>query len=140
MFFIRTPEVGTNPGGQFLCCQQPIGLHNVPFAMHPVGFHRIEPGTLAGQGTHDNPYATARLLHLPVMAAQPLPDFATVMPRGIIPHQEQGGGPALLPLGPTPGQKGGGDGTHGAAGHEPQPDLFRRRLWSAKLSLPSPYR
>ena len=49
MGFIGTAKVGTDALGQLLGREDPIGFNDLPFAMDPFGFNRIEPGTLRRQ-------------------------------------------------------------------------------------------
>ena len=57
--------------------------------MHPLGFNRIQPRTLAGQAANDQP-ATTVSLDSAVIGFDPLAHNLAVVPRRIVPDHEQG--------------------------------------------------
>lgn len=124
MWFMRTSEMGTDTVSQFLCSEQADRLDHVAFAMPPVGFNRVEPGTLGGQRTDDEAHALALLAHLSVVRLDPVAYFFADVPGAIIPDQQQGLFASLLYLVAAPGQLLCRDAADGSAIHETQPDLF----------------
>ena len=45
---IGTTEVGTNALRQLLSREYPVAFHDLAFAMDPLRYNRVEPGTLPG--------------------------------------------------------------------------------------------
>lgn|SRR5512135_606179 len=91
MWLIRTMKIGTNPFSKLISGEQAIRLNYRPLAVHPFRFNGIEPGALFGQKKGQDAYAFARLLHLLVVRAYPIPNKLADMPGGMIPDQEPGG-------------------------------------------------
>ena len=74
---------------QFVYTQLPIRFGNGPLAMHPFGFDAVQPGTLAWQGAHHDATA-AFLLDAPVVRLEPRTHGLADVPRGIVPHHQEG--------------------------------------------------
>ena len=126
MWLMSAVEGFTNPVGQGLGRQSPIGFNHPPFCVYPVGFNRIEPGTPGRQPARHNPHSLTRLFDSLVVRAQPRPHFVTGMPRRIIPNHQQG---ALTLRGQfltTPRQILRRDATHRPPIHKAQPHLRGR--------------
>src|SRR5438105_15820306 len=70
---------GADALDQFGGGQQAIWFHDLALAVQPLGFDRIEPGTLAGQQGTDEARALARELYLAVVLAHPGPDDLAVV-------------------------------------------------------------
>src|SRR5918999_1446907 len=124
MLFISAAKVITDPLGQFPATEQPVGLHHFAFGMGPAGFYGVEPGTLGGQGTGQNPYPLPFPFDLTVMLLNPALYVLTNVPGGIIPHQEQSLLAQRLQLATAPLQESDGYATDRMALHKAQPDLF----------------
>ncbi len=104
--------VGTDALHQFGHWKQPSWFSHSPFVMNPLGFNRVEPGTLAGQPTDNQPTA-ALLLDQAVMSFNPSPNLVADVPGSIVPNEKQGPFPLSSKISQKPRQKGGGDSTRG---------------------------
>ena len=125
MRFPCTAIIRTNAGFQFCGAQQPLGLRHGPFAMHPFGLDGIEPGAFDGQPTRHNADPVPGALDALIVLPQPGSDRLTLVPRGVIPAQQQRGHPlGRQPL-TAPRQEVDGDRTDGTPCHEAQQHLFR---------------
>src|SRR5262249_7508752 len=89
MRFRITSVVSIDAAFEFLRTQSPVGLCHRPFAMHPFGLNGIEPRALHGQPAGHDPYAVSCGFHPLIVLAQPGAYRVTLVPRGIIPEQEQ---------------------------------------------------
>ena len=92
--------------------------------MEPHGLDGVEPGALDRQVAVDDADASARLLDLLVVGADPGADLGADVPGGVVPDQQQRGLSRSLQLRAAPGQELGGDRTDRAAVDEAQPDLL----------------
>lgn len=123
MLGVLTVEIGTDPIDEFVFTQEAVWFDDSPLGVNPMRFEAIQPGTLDGQLTDDDPHA-ARRLGVSVMSPAPAPDFLAAMPAGIVPHQQQG----LLALGfqvlADPLEEGGGDVAYRATIHEAYQNLL----------------
>src|SRR5947207_15808271 len=82
--------------------QQAIWFHDLALAVQPLGFDRIEPGTLAGQQGTDEAHTLARALDLAVVLAHPVPPDLAVVPGGVGPNpQDRDLAAHAGPCGPT---------------------------------------
>lgn len=124
MIFTRAIQGSTNPFLQLTRWQRAVGFDNPPFAMHPLGFDRVEPGALDRQRAYKNADALACLCHLPIVGTDPVVDRTTGMPASVIPNQDPYPLALLLQLVTAPSQKLGGNRTHWTAIHKAQPDGF----------------
>src|ERR671930_468181 len=127
MGFMSTPIIGTDPIRQLLSTEQPVRFDHRPFPMDPFGLNRVEPRAFTRQPTCDNAHATPLLFDLAVMRPQPLPHSLALMPRSIVPHQQQGTLAQAIQAVTAPGQKLGREGTDGLSRGKPQPELFWSR-------------
>ena len=128
MGFIGTAKVGTDAFGQLVRREDPSRFDDLAFGMNPLGFDRVEPGTLRRQVEGQNPHACSRLLDLAVVLPDPAADLLADMPGGGIPDQQPVPPPLLSQPLRTPVQELGGDGTHRPPGDEAQRDLRAIRL------------
>ncbi len=71
MGFIGATKIGADALRQLASRQQAIKLHHVALGMDPLGFNRVEPGTLGGQQEGQHPHAFARLFDPSVVLAYP---------------------------------------------------------------------
>lgn len=126
MRFVNTAIRSTHALRQFVCREQASGLDYAPFAMHPVGFDRIEPRAFHWQQATDDPHAAVPFDVL-IVVANPLSDGTTAMPRGVVPDQQPRRlAQRLQPLA-DPRQELGRDLADGTPLYEPQPNLLTFR-------------
>jgi hypothetical protein len=135
---IGTTEVSIHPLYQFCRRQQTGGFDHRSFPMDPMRFQGVEPGAFAGQRTTHNPDALVFPFDLPVMLAEPLPHGLAVVPRRVIPHQQQRGLVQRRQLGADPGQEGDGHRTHRAIDHEAQPHVLVAHALDSPLLYQQP--
>src|ERR671919_3027105 len=128
MLFISTAKVITDPLGQFPATEQPVGLHHFAFGMGPAGFDGIEPGTLGGQGTGQNPYPLASALDSAVVVLNPALYFLANVPGGVVPHQEPRLLAQRLQLATNPHQESDSHPTDGTTLHKTQPPFLLQRF------------
>ncbi len=128
MRLVGTGEIGTDPISQLIGREQASWLNYCPFAMDPLGFDGIEPGTLdrqlAHQQTDSRPGAFDRL----VMRTHPGAYRLANVPGGVVPDQDPDRDALLLQSGATPVQKLDGTGADRATLDKAQPDRFLRLL------------
>ena len=84
MRFIGATKVGTDPFRQLASRKHPVGLDDIPFAVDPFGFNRVEPGTLGGQEERQDAHAFAGLLDLLIVLAYPGAYGLAFVPGGVI--------------------------------------------------------
>jgi hypothetical protein len=124
---MRTSIIGTYPLGYLLRGQDMGRFDHGAFPMDPLGLDGVQPGTFTRQPTRDDAHSTPCLLDVAVMRSQPRPHQLAFVPRGIVPHQQQGtlfeGSQPVT----APGQKLERQRTHGLACGKPEPELRRRR-------------
>ena len=89
MIEARTREGGTNAVFHLGGREQSGGLDDAPFAMDPLWFDGIEPGTLGGEKAGDDANATPAQIDEPIVRAHPASHAMTAMPGGVIPDQEE---------------------------------------------------
>jgi hypothetical protein len=128
MWLIRASKVSTDALGQLARRQQTSRFDHSPFAMHPFGFDRIEPGTLFGQHQRQNAHALTRLLDLLVVRSDPGAHHLAHMPGRMIPDQEPVALALCLQTPATPVQKLQGDGAFWTTGDKAQPHPLAHRL------------
>ena len=63
--------VGTDALTNLSRREQGSGFNNRTLAMHPFGFNGIEPGTLDGQQTQDDPHTFAAQFDEPIVIPNP---------------------------------------------------------------------
>ena len=123
-------KVGTDAISEFLSSQESGWLDDSAFAMRPMRFNGIEPGTLGGQETSNDSNAVALLSYFSIVRAYPTTHRSADVPGGIVPNHEQCLLTSLFQLVATPRQVLDGDVTDWATIHETEPDLFWQGLWS----------
>ena len=64
MGFVGTLEDSADARGEFAGREQAVGFDHLALAMHPLGFDRVQPRALDGQGAGHDPHAAARLADL----------------------------------------------------------------------------
>src|SRR5215204_6639012 len=126
MRLMDTAEGPTNPIGELISTEQPLGLNYLAFAMNPLGFYRVEPRALGGQQTRHYPHSgfASAVFDLAVVGGDPLPDLVALMPGGVVPDKKQGLLAPPLELLTAPREKLCSYSAHGAAIYEPQPGLL----------------
>src|SRR5829696_9016168 len=68
---MRTVEDPTDPLGQLVSCEQPVGLDHLALAMDPLGLYRVEPRALLGQKAYDDPHSRDAVFDFSVMRGNP---------------------------------------------------------------------
>src|SRR5215217_6311392 len=125
MFVVRTVESRADSLGQLVSREQSIGLYNLALTMNPLGLHRIEPRTLLGQQTTNDPHPfLLALFESPVALPDPAPDLTAYVPTGVVPDQKQHLLAELFELLAAPLKKLGRYGAHWATVHKPKPTPF----------------
>src|SRR5215210_174259 len=125
MFVVRAVESCADSFGQFVGAEQTVGLYHLTFAMNPLGLHSIEPRTLLGQQTTDDPHPfLLALFQSPVAPTDPAANLAAYVPTGVVPDQHQHLLAQSSELPAAPLKKLGGDGAHRTAVHKAQPRLL----------------
>jgi len=108
--------------------QQASPFHHGPFAMHPLGFDRIEPGASRRQLESQEAHPRACLFDLLMaFSDQGLHDFAE-MPGGMIPDQQPGVLPLRRQLLAAPVEKLSGDVADWTHSHKTKPYLIALRI------------
>src|SRR5689334_7247163 len=90
MRFRITSVIGTDAAFEFLRTQPPVCFCHRTFAMPPFGLNRMEPWAVHRQPEGHDPYPVSWCLHSLIVPAQLGAYRLTLVPRGIIPDQEQG--------------------------------------------------
>src|SRR5215210_9580890 len=125
MFVVRAVESCADSFGQFVGAEQTVGLYHLTFAMNPLGLHSIEPRTLLGQQTSDDPHPfLLALFQSPVAPTDPAANLAAYVPTGVVPDQHQHSLAQSLKLLAAPLQKARGYPAQRAAVHKAQPSLL----------------
>src|SRR5215213_9437349 len=120
------PKIGTDPRFNRRQGQRLGWFQDATLRVHPVRFNRIQPGTVDGQKTQDDPHPCALPgFDAPIVRAHPRPHLLAPVPRGVIPDHH----PDPLAFGAqsrtAPGQELRGDPTDGPSGHKADPDPIR---------------
>src|ERR687897_2565016 len=70
---MRTTKSPAYPVGELIRTEQPVELHDPPFAVNPLGLYSVKPRTLFRQkATHDpHPGLASTLVDLPVVLSEP---------------------------------------------------------------------
>ena len=66
-----------------------ISLGDLALARDPLGLNRVKPGTFGGQQARQDAHSLARWLDGLIVAAQPSANHLTLVPRGVIPDQDE---------------------------------------------------
>src|SRR5215210_809557 len=135
MSFGRTSIIGVDPRLQFVGAEQAVWLGDGAFAMHPFRFDWVEPGTLAWQQTRHDPHSLAAVLDRAVVKPYPVADLLALVPRGIVPDQQQALDALHCQPLTRPRQKVDRDGTDWSARDKAQQHLVGL-LWSAAQQQP----
>src|SRR5262245_1391480 len=89
MSFGPTSIISVDPHLQFLGAEHALWLRDRPLAMYPLWFDRVQPRTLARQQAHHQPHAHSALLDYAIVEPYPGTDLVTLVPRGVVPDQQQ---------------------------------------------------
>src|SRR5579883_966351 len=135
MSFMTTAKIGTHPISHLLGREQACWFDDGSFTMHPLGFNRVEPGTLHWQITEQDAHAFLLAFDLLVLASYPGPHGAAHMPGGVVPDQEPDWYLQLRQFEATPLQELRRDRTDWAALHKAQPDFLWRLTTSHQETI-----
>lgn len=124
MSFVRTVILGADTFSQLLSREQPSRFNHGPFAMNPLRFNRIKPGTLLGQKQRQDPNTFVLTFDVLVMCSDPGAHDLTVVAGSIVPDQQPCRFALCLPLLTAPVQELCGDVTHPTPGDEAQRHLI----------------
>src|SRR5918999_2364340 len=90
MFVVRTSKHRADSLGQLIGTEQTVGFDHFSLAVNPFGFDCVEPRTLLGQQTTDDPHPfLLALFQSPVALTDPPSDLPTYVPAGVVPDQHQ---------------------------------------------------
>ena len=89
MILTRAGQSSTNALFQLVWRQSSVRFDDAPFAMHPLGFNRVEPRALDRQRTNEDPCALTGFQTGLIMRTDPLLHRTADVPTGIVPHQNQ---------------------------------------------------
>jgi hypothetical protein len=117
---MRTTKVIINTLPGLLGSQFPLRLHDGSLAMDPTRLNGIEPGALDREQAGQNAYPTLALGR-GVMFFDPGLDPLTLVPGGVIPHQQQSLLPLTLQFLADPLKEGDAHLTYGTPIHKTQP-------------------
>src|ERR687897_742823 len=118
---MRTPESPAYPLGELIRTEQPIELHDPPFAMHPLRLDGVQPRTLFRQKATYDPHSLPAVFDLPVVPSEPPADLFGDVPAGVVPDEKQNLLAELFELLQAPREELRGYGAYGSPVHEPQP-------------------
>src|ERR671911_111721 len=118
---MRTPESPAYPLGELIRTEQPIELHDPPFAMHPLRLDGVQPRTLFRQKATYDPHSLPAVFDLPVVPSEPPADQFGDVPAGVVPDEKQNLLAELFELLQAPREELRGYGAYGSPVHEPQP-------------------
>src|SRR3954469_6091801 len=127
MLVVRTTEDPADPVGQLVCSEQPLGLRNLAFGVHPLRLYGVQPRALGGQKARYYAYSTAAFFDTAVVGSDPVAHPMAFVPAGVVPDQEQGLLAPRLEPSATPFEKPRGYGAHRPTVHEPKPSLCHLR-------------
>lgn len=122
-----TPIVSPDSILDFFGRQQAVGFGDGSFAVKPLGFNGVEPGTLHRQEAPDDSDPLAGLFDRKVVFFDPGGDCVTFVPGGIIPDKKQRSFTQLFQSFKGPGQKVNGDGTDGTTQDKSEPQILQSR-------------
>src|ERR671910_1023237 len=124
---MRTTKSTAYPLGELIRTEQPIELHDPPFAVNPLGLYSVQPRTLLGkQATHD-PHALSAVFDLSVVFAEPPPDLPGYVPAGVVPDEQEDLLAQLFQPFQAPREKLRGYGAYGPSVDEPYPHVVEPR-------------
>jgi hypothetical protein len=109
--------VGTDWLDEFRHGEHTRGFHDGPLPMPPLGLNRIEPGTPA-RSPADNEATAPLLFGLAIVGFDPLLRRLAAVPRGVIPHEQEGSFALGRKGHRKPREKGAGDHADGTSQHK----------------------
>lgn len=124
MILTLASVVGIHPGFQLGWAQGVVRVRDRTLAMHPLGLNGIEPRAFHRQPTGHNPHPLPARFDVLIMGANPRLDGLALMPRGVIPEEQQGGDTLHCQAGTAPGQKICRHGADGAPRDKPELHLL----------------
>jgi hypothetical protein len=85
---MRTTKYPAYPIRELISSQQPLGLHDLALAVYPLGLYGVQPRTLLGQKTTDDPHSSfaAALLEFSVVSSEPAHDLLGDVPGSVVPE------------------------------------------------------
>ena|SRR5215211_7754363 len=89
MLVMRTTKSPAYPVGQFIRTEQPIELHDPPFAVNPLGLYSVQPRTLFRQKATDDPHPTAAVLDSSIVFAEPPANLLGDVPGSVVPDEQK---------------------------------------------------
>src|SRR5215210_752144 len=87
MLVMRTTENLTDPVGELVSTEQPVGFCNLALAVNPLGLYGVKPRALLGQKTAHDPHPFAALLDSSVVLSEPAPDLLGDVPGSVVPDE-----------------------------------------------------
>jgi hypothetical protein len=123
MLVMRTIESPAYSVGEFVGSEQTVGLYDFALAMNPFGLDGVQPRTLLGQKTAQDPNSASALFHSAVVFSEPSPDLFADVPGSVVPDQKKNLLARLFELFKAPSEELGGYGAYGPAVHEAQPSV-----------------
>src|SRR5688572_17490851 len=120
---MRTTKSPAYPVGELIRAEQPVELHDPPFAVNPLGLYSVQPRTLFRQKATQDPHPgfASTVLDLPVVLSEPPADFFGDMPRGVVPNEQKNLLAELFEFLAAPRKELRGYGTDRPPVHEPYP-------------------
>lgn len=109
---------------QFLGGQQPRRFDDLALRVRPAWLDRIEPRALLWEEADDDPDGRLSPFDRAVVLTQPVADGGAVVPRGVVPDQQQRRLARLGQPSAAPGEEVGRGGADRAALDEAHPDRF----------------
>src|SRR5215212_7174579 len=124
---MRTVEDPTDPLGQLVSCEQPVGLDHLALAMDPLGLYRVEPRALLGQKAYDDPHSRDAVFDFSVMRGNPGAHLFGSVPASVVPDQNPYPLARSFELLGAPRKEAGGYPAYRTPVHEAQPHLLKLR-------------
>src|SRR5687768_5738310 len=125
---MRTTKSPAYPLGELIRTEQPVELHDPPFAVYPLGLYSVQPRTLLGQQATHDPHPLCAVFDLSVVSSEPPPDLPGDVPAGVVPDEQKNF--LAHPFEPlqAPREKLRGYGAYGSPVHEPYPHVVEGLL------------
>src|ERR671910_3361701 len=86
---MRTTKSPAYPLGELIRTEQPIELHDPPFAVNPLGLYSVQPRTLFREQATDDPHPTAAVLDSSIVFAEPPANLLGDVPARVVPDEEK---------------------------------------------------
>src|SRR5918995_4025395 len=150
MLVMRTTKSPAYPVGEFIRTEQPIELHDPPFAVNPLGLYSVQPRTLFREQATDDPPPPAALLDFSIVFAEPPANLLGDVPARVVPDEEKNFLAELFEPLQAPREKLRGYGAYGPSVDEPYPHVvepgkvepvagssFATDCWIMRGGLPS---